>query len=126
MPESPANVVVLQVVHGERPLEDLENVGITIRLEAETIIVENPHRVVAAASLVDLARGLLKHQDNPRDGQSWARVVLAGSSFLDFRFDDSAASDTLIEGLWDAAFGKPVTQDALTLAKRLAKEGEQR
>jgi hypothetical protein len=124
--------IILQVVRGERPLTDLQDLGISITIEQNTyttenpmrITIENPRGVEADASALDIARGILRYRRDPEELRTWAAIVLGDSNFLGFLLEDHPDEDPLLGALWDASFGEPLKDEAINTAERLVAAGE--
>src|SRR3990172_10625441 len=114
--------LILQVVRGERPCSELALVRISVMFQGDSCVIENPRRVQAVAQAADIAKGLVTNRESPEALTLWARVVLAGSSFLDLNLEAHPTGDILLNALWDAAFGRPVGDDALRAAAKLARQ----
>lgn len=118
--------VLEQFVRGEVPLRAVSWAGVEILIEGERISAENPARIFCEPSAQDVARGFVRHQAKHEDLAKWAQVLLAGSSFIDLgRIEKDANGDLLLEGLWDASFGEPVSENVLELVRRLANDREE-
>ena len=120
MIRSEGEKIVLEFVRGERPWTDLAEAGMTITVDDKTYSIENPCHIEARASAEDIAAGLLAYRSRPDFLREWARMVMAGSLFVEFAFeDDHPAADILLGALWDASFGVPVSELAWNTAEEL-------
>ncbi|HEX7124740.1 MAG TPA: hypothetical protein VF406_03050 [Thermodesulfobacteriota bacterium] len=111
--------IVLAVLRGERPLEDLRQAGVGLTIEGPMVLVD-PNDVRVAPTTADVARGLLAYEGRGDDRRRWAFAMVAGD-FLDL---DPLTADPdgglLLSALWDASFGDPLPDDARAAARRLA------
>lgn len=121
MTERTDSDVILEVVRGERPWRELATVGIRITFDGNATHAENQRKVVAVARPADVAKGLIAHEANPLELQEWARVMLAGVSFLDLDLEDQPDGDILLDALWNARFGRMVSDRAYQVAVRSAR-----
>ena len=114
-----AQRLILEVVRGQRGWDELESVGITVRLREDDAVIENPHGHMAVAEPKDVAEGLLNHATDVEELRSWAALLLASAPFVQLNLEGHAYGEVLLEGLWDASAGEPVRQSALLAAKEL-------
>lgn len=111
-------LVMRQVIRGERPWTDLQSVGIGIRLETGRCVLENPPHITAPASIADLARGFLAHRHDPRALREWAFVVEAIDASVDV--ENHPHGDLVMRTVWDASFGNPVDASVVQIMEQLA------
>ncbi len=114
-----SEAIVLAVLRGERPLEDLREAGIGLTIEGLMVLVD-PNDVIVIPSAADVARGLLAYEGRGDDRRRWAFAMMAGD-FLDL--DPLTAhpdGGLLLSALWDASFGDPLPDEARAAARRVA------
>lgn len=114
--------IVIQVVRGERPWNALQEVGIDIAFQSGRCFIDNTAHVEATAQAHDVAQGLIAYQDNPSALRTWAWILLAGSPFLELALEQHHAGEVLLEALWDASFGQPLSEYAKAVSAQLARE----
>lgn len=116
-----AQSVVREFVRGERSKSDLRMAGLRIAHYDDAWEIENPNNVVVDVHTVDLARGFLRFQHDPPELQNWSKLVLAASSFLDFTsLAVDPEGDTLVAGLWDAAFDGHCADSVFAIASAVS------
>ncbi len=123
-PQSSSAEIILEIVRGVRPPEDLRLAGIEVRQSktepGQTVYeIANPHEVVAVASAVDVALGLLRYVDDRAALQQWASMLEAGSSFLDLNLEDHPLGESLLDALLRASFGEPLPEAIVNDARDL-------
>ncbi len=114
--------LVLDVVRGIRPWEDLRRVGLAISFIEGGCNCDGRGTVVATPSIGDLARGIDRHLSNPAsDLERWSAVMLAASAVIDFsQIIAREDGERLISALWDASGRQEVDHQVRTLARSLA------
>src|SRR5437879_2569194 len=103
--------VVRQVVRGQRPWTDLRTIGIDVQLEGDRCTFQNPRDIEARVDIHDLAKGFLAHLHDARNLREWAFVLEA--SDLEMCLEDHPAGETLLNALWSASFGEPISTDVI-------------
>jgi hypothetical protein len=111
--------ILRQVVRGERPWTDLGVVGIHVRREGDRHILENPQHISACVGVQDLARGFRTYLPDVHALREWAFLVEAMDVDLG-EVECHPEGETLLEALWDASFGEPVSTKALRAIEQLA------
>ncbi len=113
----PREGIVISVLRGERPLEDLRQAGIGLTIEGLMVLVD-PIDLLVAPAAADVAAGLLAYEGRGDERRRWAFTMLAGD-FLDL---DPLTADpdgvVLLGALWDASFGDPLSDEAREAAGR--------
>jgi hypothetical protein len=112
--------IVRRMVRGEIPWTQLKVIGISIDLEDGRCKIENPKGIVAKADVHDLAKGLLSYLHHPGKLREWAYLMEAGSTFLDLDVEDHPSGEPLMQALWKASFGEPISEDDKKMAQQLA------
>lgn len=121
-PTSHETKVILQAVRGERSLSNIELIGIRYSVSCSpvgySLKLSDPRDFSVQVSPGDIAVGLLAHLHDPAQLREWAFLLLA----FDFVAWDSGGAEGEIglDALWDASFGKPLTDDQLSVLKLLA------
>jgi hypothetical protein len=115
--------LIRQVVRGERPWQDLRQLGIIVQLHGERATIDNPRHVSATAAAHDLAHGFLAYRGDADALREWAFVVEGGSSFLDLDVEAHPDGEALLDGLWKACFGEPVPDETIRVAEHVV-QGE--
>ncbi len=110
--------VVRQVVRGERPWTDLRTIGIEVQLDGSRCTFQNPRDVEVSADIHDVARGFLAHRHDAHKLREWAFVL--ESSDVELRLEDHPAGETLLNALWSASFGEPISEDVFKTLEQLA------
>ena len=112
--------LIRQVVRGERNWAELKMIGAEISLRDGVCEVEYAGNALAVPELIDLALGFQAYHDRSSDLREWAKVILAGSGFLDLGgLESRPAGETLIEALWDASTIGQVDEAAWAVIQRL-------
>lgn len=69
---------------------------------------------------IRLASGLVRQWNRPDDLRRWAFIILA-ASFIDLgELEQHPQGDALLNMVWDAGFGVPMSSDMFGLAQRVA------
>ena len=110
---------ILEFVRGERPWNELQAVGIRIKLDGDRCEVENPRQIIAVANAHDLAQGLLKYLSDREKLRTWAFIVQAASVFVDLDVEQHPNGEVLLDALWNAAHGNPVAEESVQAAEQL-------
>jgi hypothetical protein len=111
--------LIRQVVRGERPWTDLRSLGMKLRPEdgyaADVPPLDLP------VSIQDLARGFVTHLRAPQGLREWAFVM--ESLPTDFEAEKHPSGDAVMDALWSASFGDPLSDGQIELLENLAEEG---
>lgn len=113
-----ARAIQLDVVRGERPLDALAELGVSLSFGEDKFQADVPHGLNVEVPLADLAHGLLNVHTRGTELHRWAFTVLALD--VDFEGIDSTDGQALLEAIGSASAGEAVTPQALELAHRLA------
>jgi hypothetical protein len=109
--------IVRGVVRAERSIHELEALGAEFHATSVTRSWTTPPDFpLIEVSLADIATGLLNSSRVDSPGE-WAFTVRAID--LDVADADSPDGETLLDTVWDMAFGNQIDQAALDLATRL-------
>lgn len=118
-----ASANLLTIVRGERRWGEAEVPGISVDLERWSLS-EAPlaEATPVHATLTDVAQGFQEHLDEPEKLRRWAFVVLNASNSieLDEAFESTEEGEALLEAMWDAAFGRPISPAARRIVGDLA------
>ena len=107
------------VARGERPWTDLRAFGIELQPEAGRAEQLPPAEVQITAH--DLALGFLSCCKDPVALREWAFVMQAVNA--DFEpVESHPDGEIVLEALWKASFGDPLTEDQLEVMDRLARQ----
>jgi hypothetical protein len=113
--------LVLAIVRGEKSPAALGEYGVRLagqpggwRLE------EDADLPVVPVSVADLATGFIQEWARGSGLSEWAATVLMAAC-IGFPEDRSDTEDRLIDVLWDTSSGVPVTDEAVDLARHLAR-----
>ena len=113
--------IIYQVVRGQRPIADLAHLGIRLQFIDGDFQIECPHMEGVALDISDIAYGLLKYRSSPGDLKKWARLILAGSAFIDFsKCESQTGYEVLLNALWDSLGAGQFSEEAKHLAEELA------
>jgi len=109
------------VLRAEEPPETLTGLGFSIEGDALNLRVEYPsgQANVETFPLSDLATGLVRAWAHGTDLHLWASVVLM-VDWIDVDDLDSPEGEVLRDALWSAAGGDQISDEALTVARRLS------
>jgi len=111
--------LLLSVVRGEQDPSLLAEIGVNLEGEPGSYRVACPAGLpVVVVAMVDLAEGFLHHWALGTSLPEWSAYVLSADCF-DFPEDRSETDDLLIEAMHDAAFGDPVSGEAVDVARHL-------
>jgi hypothetical protein len=110
-------------VRGELGRKDLERLGIEIKEIEDGYEFTNHQDIVAEVSLQDVAQGLLRFRYDLEALRTWAGLVVAGSSFIEFGpdFEGCPDGEALLDALWNAWFRQDIAEDAFVVAERSLK-----
>jgi hypothetical protein len=111
--------LVRRVVRGERPWTDLRSLGMNIQPE-EGYVADVPP-LDLQVSIPDLARGFVFHLGEPRALREWAFVMEALPT--DFAAENHPSGALVMDALWSASFGDPLSEVQTELLKDVAREG---
>lgn len=110
-----ASTNLLSFVRGERRWGEAEVPGISVDFERWSLN-EAPLAGPAPvrATLADVVQGFQEHLGEPEELRRWAFVVLNASNSieLDEAFESTEEGEILLDALWDAAFGRPISPAA--------------
>jgi hypothetical protein len=113
--------LILQVVRGERPCDDLSQLGIKIERIDDAWHFTSPPLEPVKLDISDVANGLLKYKGQSDALKKWARLLLCGSGFIDFsKCEEHTDWEILLNALWDAMDSGTYSDDAFNLAEELA------
>ena len=114
--------IILQVVRGQRPCEDLSQLGIHIERVDGAWHFKSPPLEALQLEIVDVANGLLKLKEHPDALQKWTRFLLCGLGFIDFsKCERHSEWQVLLDALWDAMDSGSCSDATFHLAEELAK-----
>ena len=113
--------VIREMVRGERPWSDLPSLDIVVHMERNTFSADNPRKIEVRIHSRDVAQGLLRLRNDRRDLRRWAWIILA-ADFVDLALEEEPDGDILLDALWDASFGEPVSEEAFATVERLVAE----
>jgi len=114
--------IIYQVVRGERPCTDLKLLGVEFDFVDDARIMRMPYLKAVKLRVSDVANGLVKYHDQPKDLQKWARFMLMASNLVDFdECEKETGWDVLLNALWDAMGNGTISENALHRAEELAK-----
>ncbi len=111
--------LVRQVVRGERPWTDLRALGMNLRPEDGYAAQVPP--LDLQVDIPDLARGFVAHLRVPRGLREWAFVMEALPT--DFNAEQHPSGAAVMDALWNASFGNPLSAEQVELLQELAGEG---
>jgi hypothetical protein len=117
-----AEDVILQAVRGQTPWSALQDLDVDLEINGASCSIENPRHLVAVAKPADISCGFLNYRNDPERLKTWAWLVLAASSLIDLDLEGHASGDVLLDALWDAAYGVPLSQDVLRIARKVSRE----
>jgi hypothetical protein len=102
--------LVRQVIRGDKPVCDLESLGVT---------TDRPAPIHVRANVRDLAQGLLAYRADSSLLKQWA-ILMETEGFADWGQEDQhPAWDVLWDGIWSASFGEPIPEAAIHAAEAL-------
>ena len=111
--------LVRDVVRGNRGWRELAEAGITLSLSEDSVSVMGSTVAPVPVTAEDVATGWLRHAGDPRSLRQWARFVHGAVSLVELQLDHHVLGNRLLENLWGAAFGEPVTEGMHDLARRV-------
>lgn len=117
--------IIIDVVRGAKPIALLASAGIVITTTQDACDIYNTGDSAATATPQDIALGLAAYRHDPVAAREWARIVLAGSVFLDLDFNDDPEHDELLGILWDMSFGESIDDQQWELVGRVIAHGDQ-
>jgi hypothetical protein len=116
--------IILQVIQGVRPLEDLGLVGIGtgLTLDARGYYSWQGEMLAELDTVItpaDLAMGLTKLWSTAEEQRRWA-FILEGCTFWSFADgEEETITELLLDALWALSFGDPPPPAAIELARNL-------
>lgn len=119
---SPESQTLKDIVRGDRPWSELGDIGITVRVSGDTIEIRNPRQLAVAVDARDLATGILRFHHDPVKVREWASLILADAVSCDIKLKDVPDEQALMSVMWDLSFGKGLSPEGLSLAKRFAQD----
>jgi hypothetical protein len=123
MTKAEARQIIREVVRGERPWTDLRPLGMAARPAEGRGGFSPTFPGDTWIDVFDIARGLRASLGDPRRLREWAFVVEALPG--EFAVEAHPASETVMDAVWSASFGEPLTEDQLRLIETLAHEDGQ-
>src|SRR5207253_11413010 len=97
---------------------DLRMIGIDVQLQGNRCTFQNPREIDVSADIHDVAKGFLAHLQDARGLREWAFVLEA--SDVELRPEDHPAGEILLNALWSASFGEPISADVIKTLEQLA------
>lgn len=113
---------LLTFVRGERSWGEAQVPGISVDFQRWSLNEAPPAEATPVhATLADVAQGFQEHLGEPEELRRWAFVVLNASNSieLDEAFESTEEGETLLEAMWDAAFGRPISPAACRIVEDL-------
>jgi len=107
-----------KIIRGERPLSDLRALSMDIEFGSDGHVLRVGHHISASADVHDLAKGFQTYRHDPEKLRDWAFFVEAADVELDV--SSHPAGETLLNALWGASFGEPLSPDAVRAIEQLA------
>jgi hypothetical protein len=114
-----AAAVLRAFVRGEVSTDALAPLGYNLTGEVGARCLDSSVTTSVELPLADLAAGLLRQWAMGTTVREWASVVLMLSN-VQFLEAESHDEERLLDALWSASAGEPVSDDVLTLARQLA------
>jgi hypothetical protein len=108
-----------QVVRGERPIADLQQLDVRITHNGNVTTIENPRGLVLLATADDVASGVLRYENHPKELREWAWLLLAADTIYDLDLEGDQEGETLLNAVWDLSFGKELSSMAAAAARRI-------
>jgi len=101
--------LVLQIVRGERPWQDLNAMGFQVCFDQFGGSFRQPPGLEMAISSWDLAQGFHAFRHQPARLREWSFVVEALDLTIDWH--DPKIEERFSDALWRASFGEPIPED---------------
>jgi hypothetical protein len=120
--KSQIGALLLAVVRGEMPLDDLTKIGIEINSEDGFYKLKSGNLdVTVTPSASDVVMGILRYCSRKKnDVRKWAFFLLAESGVIDFSaLESHPQGELLFSALWDASFEGRISSETIELAQRL-------
>ncbi len=111
---------IRQVVRGERPWTDLIPLGMDAAPPESRCHFLASFPGETRVTVHDLARGFLTYLDDAAKLRNWAFVMEAMPADVDV--ENHPAGETVLNALWSASFGEPLSEEQLVVVKALAEE----
>jgi hypothetical protein len=115
-----AAATIRQMVRGERPLTDLVPLGMDAGPQESRCYFLASFPADTRVTVHDLARGFLTYLHDATRLQDWAFVMEAMPADVDV--ENHPAGETVLNALWSASFGEPLSDDQLAVLKALGEE----
>ena len=120
-----AEKTILRVVRGERPWTDLRSLGMTGGPEVGRWQFPASFPADTRVAVGDLARGLLTHLHDGSRLKEWGTIMEA----LPYELVDAEShpeGQTVLNALWSASFGDPLSDKEIGVVTRIASESANR
>lgn len=114
---------IREVVRGGRDWRTLIEFGIRINLTSTAVDTAGRPLRPARVTIQDVAKGWLRHSGNDKSLREWVRVIHGGVGLVEFEFGDSREAEALLDILWRASFGEPISEETHRNVRRLLTRG---
>jgi hypothetical protein len=110
------NELLRDVIRGKQSWTALDGIGIHVTLANDRCQVDNPRQISYAATLEDLAQGVMRFRDAPEDLRRWAWFVQSSPSIYELAIEEDIRGERFREALWDQAFGSGANSQLIEMA----------
>jgi hypothetical protein len=114
--------ILRDFVRGLRTWQDLELTGVTVAFTEDGCVCKGKGLAVVMASAEDVAEGMQRMRTASETAfRRWASALLAASAVVDLAdLETHAYGETLLNALWDASAGEPLTPETVAIVQSLA------
>lgn len=113
--------LLLAIARGEADWRALERLGVKPGLDQSPPTWWEPDSLpVVTVTAQDLATGLLAHLSSARARQEWAQAIEFCGSFDLAPLAGDPGGDLVLDALWSASFGEPISDEPLAAIREIA------
>jgi hypothetical protein len=117
--------VIRAFVRGECGRSALASIGIRVSRYDNICEVDNPGKIMVQVPISDIASGLVRFRNLPKELQEWATLILTSSSFVGLDLlNQHSQGDVLLNALWDASFEGHYPESAFHIAEGIIHAAE--
>lgn len=118
-----AELLIHQVVAGDRPWTDLRPLGVEVCLDEGRCLIQPQFPGEVRVYLFHVVRGFRTHMHDPHRLREWAFVIEALPIDIDVP-EGYDSGEVVMDALWSASFGDLLRADQISLIEALGREDE--
>jgi len=111
--------LIREIVAGARHWRDLRNCGVLVDVSPDGVRVLGGQEAPVKIGVEDLARGWLAHSESGSALREWARFVHGAVSLIELDVESHPLGEELLDAVWRASFGEPLSEDMTKTARRI-------